>query len=268
MAFFSVTWNVVYLQSAFGGTKMVRWIRVILLIGCLVAQMHAQAPKGQGSAGPTPAAEPATGQTAAAVPPAKTEFPLDKFTDFSAVMAGSRMEMGQGTAEAHIYRSGKLMRMEGPEGHGYLVTDLSTLETYGVSAGPCMHDTHPYYRVAPFAAARPGTTVERVAVGKEMLDGHSCQIEDITISSQKPGAPPFKMKLWEADDLQGFPIKIEFPLPAGKNATIRYKNVVLGPQDPSLFIHPKSCGSIPQPKSKTPTAAPATKKPLAPPAPR
>jgi hypothetical protein len=238
---------------------MVRLTRVILLMGCLAAQLHAQAPQEQGSAGQTPAMEPGSAGQTAAVPSAKTQYPLDSFTDFSAVMVGSIMEHGQGTQEAHIYRSGKLMRMEGPEGHGYFISDLSTLETYGISAGPCMHDTHPYVRASPFAAARPGSTVERVAAGKETLDGHSCQIEDITVSSPKSGVSPLKMRFWEAEDLQDFPIRIDFERAAGHKATVRYKNVVLGPQDPTLFIHPKSCGSLPQ--RPQPTAAPAAKKP-------
>ena len=95
------------------------------------------------------------------------------------------------------------------------------------------------------AAARPGTSVERVVAAKDTLDGHSCQIEDITVSSPKTGGH-LKMRFWEAEDLQGFPVKIEFLRPGGRDAIIRYKNVVLGPQDPTLFIHPKSCQSAPQ----------------------
>ena len=126
---------------------MVRWIRIAVLIltGCVGAQMYAQAPKEEASGKQSTAAEPAAVQTPTAAPP-KVEFPLDRFKDFSALMVGSRMEMGEGTAEAHIYRYGNLMRMEGSEGHGYIVTDLSTLESFGVSAGPCMHDTHPYFQ--------------------------------------------------------------------------------------------------------------------------
>lgn len=229
-------------------------------IGCIVGQMHAQAAKDESAAAQTPSAEVAAGQAPA--PHAKSEFPLDAFTDFSAVMVGSRMEIGDGATEAHIYRSGNLMRMQG-EGQSYLITDLSTLETYGVTALSCMHDTHPYFRAAPFAAARPGAMVERVPAGKETRDGHPCQMEDISVSSVKPGFPPLKMRLWEAEDLQGFPIRIELPLPGGKYSAIRYKNVVLGPQDPSLFIHPKSCSGIPQPPKTMPKPAPAAKKPAA-----
>lgn len=235
---------------------MVRLTRVILLIGCVTAQLFGQAPKEQDSVGQTPATEQATANT-----DAKSQYPLDAFSDFSALMTGSRMGVGD---EVHIYRAGKLMRVEGPEGHAYFLTDLQALETWAISADGCAHDArHPYFRTAPFPAAKPGTTVERVAAGKEILDGHSCQIEEVTLSSATPGASRLKMKLWQAEDLQGFPIKIEFPAPEGrKNATIRFRNVILGPQDPTLFLRPKSCGNLPskeevkKPKGSTPTKMP------------
>lgn len=235
---------------------MYRLIGATLLGACFALQLYAQVPaagalKENGAVQQTPA------------PSGKTSYPLDSFTDFSAVMVGSIMEPGEGTAEGHIYRSGNLMRMEGTEGRGYLITNLTTLETHGVSTAPCMRDTHPYFRSAPFAASRPGSTVVRVPAGKEIVDGHSCQIEEVSVSSPRPGAPPLKMKFWEAEDLQGFPIKIEFLRPGGQNAIVRYKNVVLGPQDPTLFIYPKSCASFSQPGAMTPKASTKSKKPAA-----
>jgi len=242
---------------------MVRLIRIILLICSLAVRMHAQPPAEQVSKEQSPKKEADSAGKIPAPLPAKAQYPLDSFTDFSALMVGSIMETGEGAAEAHIYRSGKLMRVADPEGDGYFITDLSTLETYAFSTGPCMHDTHPYFRVSPFPAARPGSSVERVAVGKETLDGHSCQIEDITVSSPKTGSH-LKMRFWEAEDLQGFPIKIEFLRPGARSSIIRYKNVALGPQDPTLFIHPKSCQSAPQrARLKTHKAPTAPKKPSA-----
>jgi hypothetical protein len=246
---------------------MVQLIGVILLISSLAVRMHAQAPAEQvpperAPKEQAPKKEDGSAGTIPAPPQAKTQFPLDSFTDFSGLMVGSIMEMGEGTAEAHIYRSGNLMRVADPDGDDYFVTDLSTLETYGISTGPCMHDSHPYFRVSPFPAARPGSTIERVVAGKEMLDGHSCQIEDITVSSPKTGSH-LKMRFWEAEDLQGFPIKIEFLRPGGRSSIIHYKNVVLGPQDRTLFIHPKSCQSAPQRAGpKTPKTPAAGKKPV------
>src|SRR5258705_9263803 len=170
---------------------MDRLIGAILLGICFAMQLHAQAPNVE-----APKGKSAVEQSPA--PPGKTPYPLDSFTDFSAVMVGSMMEPGEGTAEAHIYRSGKLMRMEGIEGRGYLVTDLSTMETYGMSSGTCMRDTHPYFRSSPFAASKPGATVVRNSIGKETVDAHSCQVEEVTITAPSRAAIPLKMKVCEA----------------------------------------------------------------------
>src|SRR5215813_6735271 len=156
---------------------MGRMVVTILLGIGFVIKLHAQAPAAQ----PAPTEKAVTEQT----PPVaeQAQYPLDAFTDFSAIMVGSMMEAGEGKAESHIYRSGNLMRMEGIEGRGYVVTDLSTLQTYGMSSGPCMKDTHPYFRTSPFAASRPGATIVRVPIGKETLDGHSCQIEEVSVTA-------------------------------------------------------------------------------------
>jgi hypothetical protein len=199
-----------------------------------------------------------------AIAQSATSYPLDSFTEFSAVMIGSRVELGEGTQEGHIYRSGNLIRMEDPGKLGYFITDLTTGETHGMSEAGCMHDTHPFIRVFPFnAASKPGATVTRAPAGteKETVDAHSCQIENVTVSAPT-FANPLKMKFWEAEDLQGFPIKVEFLLPGGHDAIVHYKNVVLGPQDPTLFIHPKSCEPLPKPESK-PKKPPSSKKPTA-----
>jgi hypothetical protein len=247
---------------------MVRWMGLILLTGCMVGQMFAQALKEEGTAGQAPASGSAPVEPTSVASDVKAQSPLDSFTDFSALMVGTSTEVGENKSEGHIYRSGKLMRMEGPEGHGFFITDLSTLETYGISAGPCMHETHPFIRASPFAASVPGAKVERVPGGKETMDGHSCQVENVTISSPKPGTVPLKMTLWEADDLQGFPIRIDVHR-GTKVATIRYKNVVLGPQDPTLFIHPKGCQGFDfKAPSKTSKSAPVTKKPATTPPPQ
>ena len=230
---------------------MGRIVGLILLSICCAARLHAQAPAAEPAAGKKPATDSASAATGT------TQYPLDAFTDFSAIMVGSMMEPGEGTAEAHLYRSGKLMRMEGIEGRGYLITDLSTLDTYGISSGTCMRDTHPYFRSSPFAASKEGAIVTRAVIGKETVDGHSCQVEEVSITGPTRGAIPLKMKFWEAEDLRGFPVKIEYLRPGGTNIIVRYKNVVLGAQDPTLFIHPKSCvalGKKPAPKSKKPAA--------------
>jgi len=244
---------------------VVRWAHVIVLLGCMATPMLAQVPKPPDSAGQAPAAQPAlvrqnaaeqsvAGQSAAE--PSAT-YPLDSFPDFSAVMVGSRAEPGEGASQGHIYRSGKLLRMEEPGQSAYFITDLNTGETFGIMETACIHDDHPYIRAIPFRiAGKADATVTRASAGTETVDGHSCQIENVTLSAPQL-AGPMKVKFWEAEDLQGFPIKIEFLLPGGHGPIIRYKNVVLGPQDPTLFFHPKSCQQLPQRES----APPAPKKP-------
>jgi hypothetical protein len=240
---------------------MVRWTILIVFFTCMATPMLAQETKQPDSTGQAHASEPgstgqsAAGQTAAAS--SATIYPLDSFRDFSAVMIGSRAEPREGTSQGHIYRSGNRMRTEEPGGLAYFITDLNTGETYGILEGSCIHDDHPYIRAIPFQiAGKADATVTRVSAGKETVDGHSCHIEDITVSSPML-ADAQKMRFWEAEDRQGFPIKIEFVLPGGHGPTIHYKNVVLGPQDPTLFIHPKSCQPLPQGH----TGSPAHKKP-------
>lgn len=174
-------------------------------------------------------------------------------------MIGSRAEPGEGTSQGYIYRSGNRLRMEEPGGRAYFITALDTGETYGILETGCIHDDHPYFRAIPFhMSGTANATVTRAPAGKETVDGRSCQVEDVTVSS--PMFPnPQRMRFWEAEDLQGFPIKIEFELPGGHGPIIHYKNVVLGSQDPTLFFHPQSCQTLPQ----EPTASSASKKPPA-----
>jgi hypothetical protein len=237
---------------------MIRLLAAILLTYCLTAQLSAQASKEQVSKEQGQAAQVAPASSA------KTQFPLNAFPEFSAVMVGSVMNGDD--REGYIYRSGNLIRMSGPEGHNFLITDLTTLETFGVSAPGCMHDLNPYFRSAPFSSMRPGYTVERTDSGQETVDGHSCKIEDVTLSSPKLPRP-IKMRLWEAEDLQGFPVKVEFLRLNKHDPVIYYKNVVLGPQDPTLFIYPKSCQPSPgSSKKAAPKAAPGAKNPARAPA--
>jgi hypothetical protein len=254
-----------------GNEKMTRLLAAVLVTCCLMAQLNAQASKDDASKDQTSKDQPSKDQPSkkeegsavqtASAPSAKTQWPLDAFTEFSAVMVGSIIPNDD--RESYIYRSGKLMRNPGPEGRNFVITDLTTLETYGVAPTGCMHDQHPYFRSVPFSLVGPGVTVERAASGQEQetVDGHSCKIEDVIISSPKL-LKPMKLRFWEAEDLQGFPVKVQIIRGFGHDPVIRYKNVVLGPQDPTLFIYPHSCEKSPG-WGKNSKAAPGAKKPAA-----
>ena len=52
------------------------------------------------------------------------------------------------------------------------------------------------------------------------------------------------MKVWEAQDLKNFPIKIEMQTSRGP-VTMEYKDVSFSDPDASLFSHPDNCRQMP-----------------------
>ena len=236
---------------------MFRLTVALFLAGCFVLGAWAQTAPAPEKETQSPAAGlPASGT---ATPAEQTSLsPFEQFKEFSALMTGGPLP---GTADQiHIYRSGKLMRMEGPGQKAYQITDLDKQETHGISATGCLKYTRPYLRSFPFSYSNPAIKYERAAVGKETIDGHVCQVEDVTITIPKNATHPI-LRLWEAEDLHGFPIKIE-TRGGPMHREITYNNVVLGPQDPSLFIFPDECQGWEQtekemhtPKGKKPPAA-------------
>ena len=235
---------------------MIRWMVIMLLTGCAAAQV-ADAPAQSQAAAPSGATvqnqttEQAQTAQPGAAKPSPGKFPFDQFQEFSAIVVGSLLSGDD--RESHIYRSGKLLRTQGTEGLGYFLTDLETFDTYGITKLGCRSDSHPYFRAFPFSAARPDRKIEHVVGAKESVDGHMCQTEEVTISGGDL-ALPIQLKFWEAEDLQGFPIKVQI-LNRGGRGAIQYKNVVLGEGDPSLFVRADHCaGGLPEPSKKKPAA--------------
>jgi hypothetical protein len=232
---------------------MIRPIAALLLAGCLALPVWAQAPAPLASPAQTPAvpAQAPAGQIpAAAAQPAgqtsaseSTQFPLDRFKEFSAIQTSGLLPGSD--FDGYVYRSGDLMRMQAVQAGKtqYFVDDLVRGTSYGLSIAGCAKLPYLYSRTYPWFMSGPGYTYERVAVGEETVDGHHCRVEDITVRSPKQ-ANPAHFRLYEADDLQGFPIKIVNQQEKVRRWIIHYKNVVLGPQDPTLFVVPKSCQSL------------------------
>ena len=198
-----------------------------LLAGYFALQVWAQEP---------------TSSTQSASATATTESPLDKFQNFSAIQNGGPLPgMDE---DRHIYRSGTLMRMEGdaaiPE---YYVTDLTKQQTRSASARGCLRTENAYKGSFPFFISRPGVTYERIPIGVETVDGHPCHVEDLLIHRPKGSEVPH-FRLSEADDLQGFPIKIENRREHAYPWVIHYKDVRIGRQDPTLFVVPIKCQTM------------------------
>jgi hypothetical protein len=103
---------------------------------------------------------------------------------------------------------------------------------------------------------------------KETIDGHVCKIERATFASKEDRPIVVKMKLWEAEDLKGFPVKIEITS-STRTITVTYKDVNLDPPDPSLFKLPAKCPDFqanvkigsPKPAAKSSKTPPKNPKP-------
>ena len=213
------------------------------------------APQNAAAATPS-AAEQASGSET-------TEFPFDKFQNFSAMTQGGPLPGIE--SNIHIYRSGDLFRSEGSNPlPSYLVTDLSKRRSTSVSAYSCLHQSVPNIRSYPFFLSEPGNKYEVTPVGEDTVDGHHVHIEDLTIHRPKI-VDILYFRLYEADDLQGFPIKIENNRKGAiTHWVMHYTNVRLEPQDRSLFIVPEKCASDASwkkigPGTKVPPKAPAPK---------
>jgi hypothetical protein len=249
-------------------------IVALLLAACFALPAWAQAPEGQSDlqATPTeqkPAEEPAASHQQPGVSPADpnapsapgvetTEFPLDKFQNFSAIENGGPVPGLD--SDVHIYRSGNLMRAEGSDKlPGYFITDLVKRNDTMVNSRDCLKMSVSYIRTFPFFVPEEGARYQVAPAGEATVDGHHCKVEDVKIYRPKRSEVP-EFRLYEADDLDGFPIKIENHRPRAYHWVITYKDVRLGPQDSSLFIVPEKCESTAAWKQITPGKSGASPK--------
>jgi hypothetical protein len=241
---------------------MGKCISVVLLMTCVISLAGAQTPSSAPPADQTgvtaQTSVPATASAdASAATTTTTDAPWDKFKNFSALMTGAPVPGGDD--EVHIYRSGDKLRMEGP-GKSYIIQDLSKdKDTRAISKLQCLQMSGPFTRSYPIFMSGKDYKYEHLALGKDTIDGHPTQIEEVTvIFPPAKKHPPLKLKLWEAEDLQGFPIKVQTP----HHRIIEYRKVDFGPIDPTLFIAPNDCGPLDKTDAKSsakPKKAPAKK---------
>ena len=171
---------------------------------------------------------------------AQTENPFG-VKQFSAtvVMSGAPAAKGRGMGDMKIYRSGDKMRTS-MGSMGYMVMDLTQHTNYMVMNGMCMQISRPPQQ-NPFSQAQDAT-IDRSPAGTDTVDGHACKVENVTVTPHN--GQPTKMKLWEAQDLKGFPVKVEMESSHGP-VTVEYKDISLDEPPASLFTHPDNCQQMP-----------------------
>jgi outer membrane lipoprotein-sorting protein len=172
---------------------------------------------------------------------AQAQNPFETQKQFSATVVISGMPAGgpMTQGDMKIYRSGDKMRMTMGQ-MGYVVMDLTPHTNYMVmGSGMCMQ--MPATRQQnPFAQAS-GATIDRSPAGTDTVDGHSCKVENLTVTGQS--GKVVKMKAWEADDLKGFPIKVEVQTDKGP-VTLQYKDISFDAPPASMFTHPDNCRAM------------------------
>jgi hypothetical protein len=214
---------------------------------------------------------PAQAQTKApeeqAAPAAGTPVanPFDSFKHFTAIMNGGLTS----EKDRKLYRSGKMMRSDFAD--QYRITDIdapATWVTFAKDKSCAKFDVadggdFPFYGLKKFKVTR--VVPEAGAEEKETVDGHPCKIDNLTFVSSEANPPvTIEMKLYEAEDLKGFPIKIEaHNLVSKRRFTVSYTEVNLETPDPKLFLHAANCRSDGEKVQLKPGGTPAPSKPAA-----
>ncbi len=170
----------------------------------------------------------------------------DPFAAMHQFSASQVVQSGGHEMTGKVYHSDNKIRseMQMPNDRGqgmYHLMFLDTGDTYMVMPGGnmCMHmKMDPARMKSAILQASKDTKVERSAAGSETLDGHPCKIENITVT--ETGKEPLKYKVWEAEDLKGFPVKMVMDTARGP-VTTEYKDVSLAKPDDSLFTKPENC---------------------------
>lgn len=157
--------------------------------------------------------------------------------DFSA----TEMMAARGIAiNTKVYRSGADFRDDASSQMGTIyLSDTQTMYRLMFHGTQCIETAG----IPPHAMSSPlqllsGAEVTGPSARTEVVDGHSCKIQDAQIITTD--GKTIRFKLWQAQDLKGAPVKIEMRTDLAQ-LTTTYRNIVLGKPDPALFIPPKNC---------------------------
>jgi hypothetical protein len=142
-----------------------------------------------------------------------------------------------------VYVAGSSLRVDQSAAIATLFATMSDkvyeLTTYPDGSHQCvvMRPDQATMLPSPFALLY-GTNVKRRPAGTEVVEGHKCKIEIAQVT--RTDGTIVESKVWEAEDLNGVPVKIESKLPDVKITAV-YRDVVLGTPDKALLTPPNKC---------------------------
>ena len=83
-----------------------------------------------------------------------------------------------------------------------------------------------------------GSDVKRTPAGSDVVDGHPCKVENVVV--KRPDGKTIESRVWEAQDLQGIPVKIESHIGEITLSAV-YRDISVATPDQGLFTVPEKC---------------------------
>ena len=162
------------------------------------------------------------------------------FPDFSATQV---LESRKADISMKVYRSGHSVRVERSRALSTLYMPSKSmvynLTTYPDQTHQCVAIKAEQAKMLPSPLELlEGPDVKRTALGTEVVEGHPCNIENVVVT--RPDGQKIESKVWEAQDLQGIPVKIESHI-GELTLTATYRHISIGPLNQKLFTIPEKC---------------------------
>ena len=162
------------------------------------------------------------------------------FPDFSATQV---FESRKADISMKVYRSGDSVRVERSQAMSTLYlpskSKVYNLTTYPDHSHQCVAMKPEQAKMLPSPLELlQGSDVKRTAVGTEVVDGHPCNIEKVVVT--RPDGKVIESKVWEAQDLEGIPVKIESRIGEFTLSAV-YRDISMETPDQHLFTVPEKC---------------------------
>lgn len=162
------------------------------------------------------------------------------FPDFSATQV---FESRKTNMSMKVYLTGSSVRVERSAAISTLYVPsegkVYNLTTYPDQSHQCVVMKPEQARMLPSPLELlQGAEVKRTAAGTEVVEGHQCKIENVVV--KRPDGKEIESKVWEAQDLQGIPIKIESHVGEITLSAV-YRDISVATPDRQLFTVPDRC---------------------------
>ena len=162
------------------------------------------------------------------------------FPDFSATQI---MQSRRASMSMKVYLSGSSVRVERSDALSTLYVPAESrvynLTTYPDHSHQCVVMKSEQAKMLPSPLELlQGHDLKRTPAGTEVIEGHLCHIENVEVT--RPDGSRIKSKVWEAEDLQGIPVRIESVI-GDITLSAVYHDIQIGTPDQALFSAPAKC---------------------------